>query len=482
MGLNVLFCSSEAVPFAKTGGLADVAGALPQALAKLGHNVRLALPKYRAVPSAIATSLAEPAIDVTLGARVIRVAIEESNALPDVPTYLVNCPEYFDREGLYGHPDDAERFALFCDALLQFLQRSDWRPDIIHCNDWQTALIPVFLKTRYAGHPALSSIATVLTIHNLAYQGTFDRSALPVIGLDDTLFTPELLEFYGRVNLLKGGLVYADMLNTVSRRYAEEIQTAEYGERLEGVLATRRDSLSGILNGLDYMEWNPTSDRLLPATFSPANMKGKAANKAALQQRFGLPQRKRTPLFGLVSRLAGQKGLDLLAEVLPQLLQLDVQFTFLGTGEQYYHDALSALAAKHPDKMGLVLGFDNALAHLIYAGSDLFLMPSRYEPCGLGQIISLKYGTIPVVRSTGGLADTISDFNAEHPEGNGFAFTGYSADALMEAMTRARVAYRSRAQWTGLLARAMNADFSWERSAQEYVTLYQRAAASHRKA
>ncbi len=480
MGLRVLFCTSEAVPFAKTGGLADVAGSLPPALARLGHDVRLALPKYSSIEASNVNSRAigEP-FDVRLGAESVTVSVEMSDTVEGVPTYLVNCPTFFARDQLYGHPDDAQRFALFCRAVLQFIERDEWKPQIIHGNDWQTALIPVLLKTSYAGHPELSKIGTLHTIHNLAYQGLFDPSVVSAVGLDASLFNIRGLEFYGKANFLKGGLLFADLLNTVSKKYAEEIQTREYGERLDGVLAQRREDLHGILNGIDYREWSPSTDRFLAANYGPDDLEGKAADKAALQRTYELAERPDVPLIGLVSRLASQKGLDLLSEALPHLLQWEVQFVLLGTGEQHYHDVLSGLAERHPDRMGAALRFDNALAHQIYAGADLFLMPSHYEPCGLGQMISLRYGTIPIVRRTGGLADTIDDFDTESGEGNGFSFEEYSAVALLGAIGRAVLAYKDDRSWPLLIGNAMAADFSWERSAAQYGDLYGEAAGRH---
>jgi len=477
MALRTLLCSSEAVPFAKTGGLADVAGALPKALVKLGHDVRLMLPKYGSIDAGkIASESAGPPIEVHLGGRSVRVGIETSDAIPGVVTYLVDCPEYFDRDGLYGQSDDAERFALFCRAALEFLRAGDWKPDVIHGNDWQTALVPVFLKTIYAGDPALSGIGTLHTIHNLAYQGIFPPLALDAVGLDRSFLTMDRLEFYGQANFLKGGLVFADLLNTVSEKYAEEIQTPEYGERLEGILAKRRGSLFGILNGLDYEAWNPATDTFIAANYSGDHLGPKAANKAALQKQMNLPERPEVPLFGIVSRLAGQKGLDVLSEALPHLLTLDVQFALLGTGEQHYHDLLSRIAGQHPDKAAVALTFDNALAHQIYAGCDMFLMPSYYEPCGLGQMISLRYGTIPVVRETGGLADTIADFDPKTGEGNGFSFADHSEVALLGAMARGIEVMRNPRVWDRLVQNAFASNFSWERSAEAYADLYQRAA------
>lgn len=476
MALRILLCTSEAVPFAKTGGLADVAGALPLALAELGHDVRLALPKYSAIPDKMAGGKrAGSAFQVPLGGESVEVSVEVSDALPGVPTYLFDCPGYFDRDTLYGQPDDHQRFGLFCRAVLEFLRESDWNPQVIHGNDWQTALVPVFLKTRYADDKQLSQTAAIHTIHNLAYQGVFDPAALDAVGLDRSLFTMNKLEFYGRVNFLKGAVVFADLLNTVSKKYAQEIQTREYGEKLDGILRTRRSEVYGILNGLDYEAWNPATDELIEANYNADDMEGKKACKAALQRRLGLPERPKTPLFGLVSRLAAQKGLDVLAEVIPHIVGLDVQLALLGTGEQHYHDLLSRLAKEHPEKMGLSLAFDNELAHQIYAGADMFLMPSRYEPCGLGQMISLRYGTIPVVRHTGGLADTVDDFDPESGRGNGFSFEEHTGVALLGAMARGLLTYATDSAWTPLVKRAMNEDFSWTRSAQQYADLYQQA-------
>jgi starch synthase len=476
----VLLCTSEAVPFVKTGGLADVAGALPVALAKLGHDVRLALPGYAEIDPNITSRPVGRGFDLVIGGKPVCVSVEQSEALPGAPAYLVKSPDYFGGTGLYGRPDDPERFGLFCLAVLEFLRNSDWQPDVIHCNDWQTALIPVFLKRRYEQDPVLAKIGTLLTIHNLAYQGVFERTALEAIGLDRSLFTVDGLEFYGHVNFLKGGLLFSDVLNTVSETYAQEIQTAEYGERLDGVLAGRRADLFGILNGLDYNEWNPATDRFISASYHAGNLAPKAADKAALQRRCGLPERAEAPLFGLVSRLAEQKGLDILADALPHFLRLDAQFVLLGTGEPHFHQLLSALAARFPGKMGLALAFDNSLAHQIYAGCDMFLMPSRYEPCGLGQMISLRYGTIPVVRSTGGLADTIRGFDPATGQGNGFVFRDYRASALLGAMAEAAMTFQSKDLWSKLVQNAMACDFSWDRSARQYQELYRRAVQRRR--
>jgi starch synthase len=480
MSLRILVCASEVVPFVKTGGLADVAGALPKALAKLGHEVRVALPKYQAVASAkVESEKLGKRLSVAMGWDRVEVGVEVSEAIAGTKTYLLDCPRYFSRDRLYGEPDDAERFACFCRGVVELLRQEEWRPQVIHANDWQTGLVPLYLRRAGRDDSALAPIATLFTIHNLAYQGVFGPEVLPRIGIDPSLFTMEGVEFYGQVNLMKAGLVFADLLSTVSETYSREIQTREYGERLEGVLAKRREDLFGVLNGIDYEEWNPATDTLIAASYSADDLAPKARNKEALQARLGLAGGPEVPVLGLVSRLASQKGLGLLAEVLPHLLQLDVQFAFLGTGEEQYHDLLSGFARQHPSKFGLVLGFDNTLAHQIYAGSDFFLMPSRYEPCGLGQMISLRYGTVPIVRHTGGLADTVTDFTARPQEGNGFAFKEYTGLAFLGAIARGLLTMKVEPAWKRLMRNAMASDFSWERSAKAYVRLYELAMKRH---
>ncbi len=475
MGLKILLCASEIVPFAKTGGLADVAGALPKALAALGHEVRVAMPRYDVIDGKALGVRPLTSVKVPLGGRTVSVQIAVSEAVEGVTAYLVDSPEYFRRGTLYGEPDDGERFGLFCRAVVELLRQGDWVPEVVHANDWQTAMIPVYLRTAYARDKRLAGIAALFTIHNLAYQGVFERGILDTLGLDRSLFTMDGLEFWGQVNFLKGGLVFSEVLNTVSPRYAQEIQTAEFGERLEGVLRKRSADLFGVLNGLDYEEWDPATDEFIAANYHADDVTGKAACKQSLQEKLELPVRPEVPLLGLVSRLAGQKGLDLLADVFPVLLESDVQLALLGTGEPYYHELLSSLQRRFPEKMGLVLGFDNALAHQIYAGSDMFLMPSNYEPCGLGQMISLRYGTIPIVRETGGLADTVTEFNPQTGEGNGFSAKERSSVAVLGAIARALLTMQRPNQWARLVQNAMNCRFSWEKSAKEYVKLYHRA-------
>ena len=472
--LKVLLAASEVVPFAKTGGLADVAGSLPKALAAQGHDVRIVLPKYRAVTEAkIASRKVVGDLPVPPWAG-LTVNIEQSNAIEGVPTYLVVSDKHFDRGKLYGEPDDAVRFAVYQRALLEMLPKLDWQPDVIHCNDWQTGLVPVFLKRMYADNPFYSGIATLYTIHNLAYQGAVPRYVLPELGLSWDLFTPDGVEFYDQLNPMKAGMVFADMISTVSKRYSEEIQTAEYGEKLEGVLSARRDHLAGIVNGIDYEQWDPATDPCLAAPFDVQSRARKRENRAALRHDVKLPDDE-VPLIGIISRLAAQKGFDLLAEVVPHLAKLEMQLVVLGMGEQHYHDLFSEFAIQYPDQVAVTLAFNDHLAHRIYAGSDMFLMPSRYEPCGLGQMISLRYGNIPIVRATGGLADTITDFDRNTGKGNGFSFTEYTPLALAATVFRAIEAYHHPKAWDQLVQNAMTCDFSWNVSAAKYVEVYRKA-------
>lgn len=483
--LRILLVSSEVAPFAKVGGLADVAGSLPKALATLGegelaNDVRVVMPRYRR----IAGGKYLTDFPVELGHRqetaIIREAAIEAKlgaVQAVVPVYLVDSYHYFNRDGIYAYGDDAERFTFFCRAVLEMLPRLGFRPDVIHCNDWQTGPIPFLLKEKYADmNPDFyRKIATVYTIHNLQYQGTFDRSVLDLLGVGQEYFTPDALEFWGQVSFMKAGLVYADVLNTVSRTYAEEIQTPEYGERLEGVLQARRKDLYGIVNGINYHEFNPRTDPRLVANYDKDFLGAKKENKTELQREMGLPV-KDVPVIGLVSRLVSQKGLDILGEAMDELLKEDLQFVLLGTGDPHYENQFRDLAANNPERCAAQIGFNGVLAQRIYAGSDFFMMPSRFEPCGLGQLIAMRYGTIPIVRATGGLNDTVHDYH-RHPEaGNGFVFTDYSAAALLEAARRALRLYRERPEvWGGLVRRVMEADYSWAKSAASYVELYQRA-------
>jgi starch synthase len=484
--MRILFVTPEAVPFAKTGGLADVAGALPKALRALGQEVAIILPCYRQAREKHASRIADAGIQfpVELDTQTHPAAILRS-VLPgtDVPVYLVDHPEFFGREALYGtpagdYPDNAERFVFFAKAVLQATKALNWGPAIYHCNDWQSALVPVYLQTTLAQDSFYHNSRSLLTIHNLAYQGVFPPEAFPLTGLDPSHFNWRELEFYGKLNLLKGGIVHADLLSTVSQRYAQEIQTEEWGCGLEGVLASKADRLRGIVNGIDYSVWNPAADELIPAQYSPQDLSGKAACKRALQQASRLPVRD-VPLLGLISRLDNQKGLDLVAAIAEDLAKLAVQFVLLGTGLQEYHDLFAALGRNHPEKFGIHLTFNNPLAHQIEAGADMYLMPSRYEPCGLNQLYSLKYGTVPIVRKTGGLADTIvncTPTSLAKGTANGFSFESYSHRALLNTIKRALRVYADRRAWRRLVLAGMRQDWSWEKSARQYLELYKMAA------
>lgn len=483
---NVLYVSSEVAPFAKTGGLADVAGALPKAIKELGHDIRVMMPKYGFISDrkyTLREVIRLKDVHVQLGDREYTISAK-SAFLPDskVQIYFIEYPPYFDRESPYVNPktgkdweDNAERFALFSRGVLEVLRVLHWQPDVIHCNDWQTALIPTYLKTVLKDDNYFAKTSTLLTIHNLAYQGVFDPGVLEAIGLPQELFSPGgPVEFYGKVNFLKAGIVYADLLNTVSERYAQEIQTPEYGAGLDGVLRERAQDLYGILNGVDYSVWNPETDELIPHHYNASDLSGKWKNKEALLEQLGLPYAEDVPVIGMISRLADQKGFDLLAEIIDDLMALDIRFVLLGTGDPKYHKIFERVGKKYKNKASINLRFDNPLAHLIEAGSDMFLMPSRYEPCGLNQIYSLKYGTIPIVRATGGLADTIKDFDPATGKGNGFVFEKYDAGELLATIKRALEVYKDKKNWLKLIRNAMAEDFSWSVSAKKYVDLYKK--------
>ena len=483
--MRVLFCVSEAVPLAKTGGLADVGGALPAALMALGTDVRVVLPRYRGIDS---TGWREVgAVDVSLGAKRLPVTVLDGQ-MPEsgVPAWLIDQPQLFDRAGLYGeggqdYPDNLLRFTCLCRGMLAWLERQPWQPEIIHCHDWQTALVPAIIGAGQVGRAA-----TLLTIHNLAYQGLFPAEQFEVTGLPPSMYTMAGLEFWGQVNLLKGGLVFADLLNTVSETYAQEIQTAEFGAGLDGVLRDRSRDLFGILNGVDYGVWDPAHDPLIPARYTADDLSGKRACKTRLQDEFGLAADPDIPLIGMVTRLADQKGLDLVAAILETLFAAGAQLIVLGTGDPRYERMFSETARRHPRQSGVRIGFDNALAHRIEAGADLFLMPSRYEPSGLNQLYSLRYGTVPIVRRTGGLADSIRDATPQALRAgtaNGFVFADYTPQALLRAAQRALAAFRDAATWRTLQRTGMTADFSWAAAAKKYVGLYERAMArSHDRA
>lgn len=480
--MKILLAASEAAPFAHTGGLGDVAGALPKALGRLGHDVRLIMPLYKAVDARLHRMRAVmDGLNVPTATGPQAVDVLEGTLSTGVPVYFVRHDPSFHRAGLYqspsaeDYPDNAERFALFCRAVLEVCRRVDFQPDVLHAHDWQTALLPVYLKTTLRGDPFFQQTATVFTIHNLGYQGHFAPEVLPRLMLPRELFTPAGLEFYGKGNLLKGGLLFADLLTTVSRRYSQEIQTAEQGFGLEGVLKERQGDLFGVLNGIDPEEWNPTVDSHIAAHYTADDLSGKARCKADLQRRLKLPVRATVPLLAVISRLAGQKGLDLLRDILETLMALNVQLVLLGSGEKGLEAIFREAAAKYPSKLAVRIGFDLPLSHQIEAGADLFLMPSRYEPCGLNQMYSLAYGTIPVVRATGGLDDTVVRFDPVTRQGNGFKFEEATAAAFLQAIWQALALYRERALWPVVMTNAMTADFTWDRSAGEYEQLYRQA-------
>jgi len=476
--LTIAMAASEALPYAKSGGLADVAGALPAHLARLGHRVLLFVPYYRETRLRFPhLPRATQPLDLPFPGHDVRIEILRHEPCPGVSVLLVREAAAFDRPHLYGTPDgdywdNAGRYALFCRAVLAGLQALGEIPDVIHVHDWQTALIPLYLRQRPDFAGALAPTPSLITVHNLAYQGLFPAAAMQYTGIPEHLFHPHGVEFYGKLNLLKGGLLYADAITTVSPRYSEEIRTPEFGEGLDGVLRERSADLHGILNGVDYEQWNPETDPLLPARYSAAAPAGKARCKEALQQAFGIPGDPAIPLFGTISRMADQKGFDLLAAALPAMAQLNLRYCILGSGDRHYQDLFVDLARRNPGRIAVRIGYDENLAHLIEAGADCFLMPSRFEPCGLNQLYSLRYGTIPVVRFVGGLADTVEHFNPSRGTGTGFVFRDYDTNGLLWAIGEALAAYSRPADWTRLRINAMSADFSWDASARRYLELY----------
>jgi starch synthase len=478
--LDILMVVSEAIPYSKTGGLGDVGGALPAALARLGHHVTVVTPRYRGVPEGRA--VAAFGRGAWLGAPECRVVERVHD--DGVRFWFVDCPEYYDRDEIYAgpqgdYPDNYMRFALLSRVALEASAAAGLRPAIVHAHDWQAGLVPAYLKARFAAHPAFEGTGTVFTIHNLAFQGLFGREVLPRLDLPWDVFTGEGLEFWNRVSYLKAGINFSEIVTTVSRRYAQEIQTAEQGFGFEGILQRRAGALVGIRNGIDTAMWDPETDPLLPATFSAADLAGKAAVKRALLERVGLdaPGQWARPLVGMVSRMADQKGLDLIAGAVAQgaLQALDASFVILGTGAPQYEAMWRDLAAKHPKRFAVTVGFNEELAHLIEGGADIFLMPSRFEPCGLNQMYSLRYGTVPVVRATGGLDDTVTDVDEATGDGTGFKFSAYTSEAMLEALRRALAWYARPAAWRRIQIAGMLRDNSWAASAAEYVEVYARA-------
>jgi starch synthase len=482
--MNILFPVSECVPFAKTGGLADVAGALPQALAKGGHQVSVVMPMYRHIHNAgVSVTSTHLTLQVPLGQQTIPAEVWEAQLFePGLRIYFIQCTPFFERAELYGngegdYPDNDQRFVFFSRAVLELGKALKQSWDILHGHDWHTGLILVYLKTLYAAEPAYKHCKSLLTIHNLAYQGIFPPESMALTGLPTSVFNAEGVEFWGRLNFLKAGLVFSDWINTVSPTYAREIKTPEFGHGLDGVLRARGNKVSGILNGLDYAVWNPENDPLLPINYQSHERKRKLEIKAKLFEERQMFPLENAPLVALVGRLDEQKGLDILAAA-SELLHLNLQLIILGTGARKYHEYLLNLKSKFARKLSVNLEFNNELAHKIYAGADMFLMPSRFEPCGLGQLIAMRYGTVPIVRTTGGLADTVTEFDGTH--GNGFTFADYSAEGLLTAVKRACEVYANPTAWEKVTHNGMLADFSWERSAGEYDRLYRQLQLSAR--
>lgn len=483
--MKIAFVATEAVPYAKTGGLADVAGSLPAELSKLGCDVKLFIPKYRFIDESFHGlhynwNAGEMPLRIN---GIIRSVHLHQAFLPGtkVEVNFIDCPHYFHRGTIYTNDiDEDERFILFSKGVIEVLQRLQWAPDVIHCNDWQTGLLPLFLKDNYSWDRLFDKTAALFTIHNIAYQGNFSPSVLFSAEIKGELFYPGgPVEHNGAVSFMKTGIFFSEIINTVSNTYAHEILLPEYGAGMENVLALRKDDLYGILNGVDYSIWNPETDRHLPYHYSESDPGGKLKNKKFLLEHFNLLFDENIPLIGIVSRMVLQKGYDILADALPALMQLNAQWIILGSGEDRYESMFRSLQKKYPDRVAVYIGFNNELSHLIEAGADIFLMPSRYEPCGLNQIYSLKYGTVPVVRKTGGLADTVHDWDEwrsyGQDTGNGFSFNDYSGFALSTTVNRAISYFHNKTIWKKIQQNGMKADFSWTRSAEKYMELYKLA-------
>jgi starch synthase len=487
--IQLLFLSSEVEPFAKTGGLADVSGALPLTIYNLGHEARIMLPRYASIrntPSKLHDMIRLQGIEIPVGDRILKANIKSSFILgtfTKVQVYLLDNAEMFGRPGLYVHPetkkpypDNDVRFIFFCRSVLEMLKRMGWQPDIIHCNDWHTALLPAYLKTLYKNDKFFKNTKTVFTVHNLAYQGEFPRTTFA-----KTLLPAEVEESLlhnGKVNFMKAGLIFSDMITAVSGKYAEEIRTTEeYGYGLQGILEKRKRHLVGITNGIDTEKWNPAKDEIIPQQYDFKTIESKIENKRALLERMKLPFNEKTPVIGMISRLADQKGFDLLAEILDAVMKLNVQFVVLGIGERKYHTMLEKAARKYRTKFAVALRFDPELAHWIEAGSDMFLMPSRYEPCGLNQLYSLKYGTVPIVRATGGLDETVEQVDPATGSGTGFKFEKYDSTELLKTIQRAVSLFGNQTLWRKIQKNGMSKDFSWEAAAKKYIRLYKKLMA-----
>lgn len=472
--MKVLFAASEAHPFIKTGGLGDVMGALPKSLIKLGIDTRVVIPKYKNIKDELKQKLQFVKwFTVPVGWRNQYCGVFQYE-YNEVIYYFIDNEYYFNRDGLYGYFDDGERFAFFNRAVLEFIKEIDWQPDLINCNDWQTGMVPVLLNLEYKKDQFYSRIKTVFSIHNLLFKGSFSPKVLPeLFGYDYMPLVNGSVELDGSVSFLKGGLNYCDQITTVSKTYAEEIKTPQYGEGLDGFLRSKSYYLMGIVNGIDYEEFNPQDDKFIFKNFNINSISNKVENKLALQRELGLPQKKDTPMIGIISRLTHQKGCDLIVNMIDRLLQRDIQVVILGTGDYWYEETFKNLQYRYPDKVSANIKFDNTLAHKIYAATDMFLMPSLFEPCGLGQLIALRYGSIPIVRETGGLRDTVYPYNKYNGVGNGFGFKNFNSSELMQIIEYALTIYSDKNAWNNIIRQAMDSDNSWEKSAMQYKWLYE---------
>lgn len=478
--MRILFVSSEVVPFAKAGGLADVAHYLPKKFSEMGHNVTVVTPKYRGSENVTRLKNSGHKIRVPINWKEEEAEVFKSDIADCAPVYLIAQDKYFDREGLYGnaygdYEDNAERFIFFSRSVLELCILLNLKPDIIHLNDWQTGLTPVYVKSLYKDHESLSRAATVFTIHNLGAQGNFWVYDLSLTGLGWEYFTPETLEFYGHLSLLKGGIVFSDVLSTVSPTHANEIITPEYGFGMHGVLTQRRDDLFGILNGVDYQKWDPRSDHRIKQNFDHYSLEPKQECKIDLLKTFNLEHSSNAPLVAVISRLVDRKGFDLVCQAFERLMNMGIQFIIMGMGEDKYHTYFQEAAVKYPDRVRFKLTYDESLAHQIQSAADIFLMPSRYEACGLEQLYGMRYGTVPIVRATGGLEDTVEDYDESKKSGTGFKFRDYTVEALIETFNRALRVFSVKEDWRQLMCSAMRCEFSWEKSASEYVNLYHEA-------
>ncbi|HLF19776.1 MAG TPA: glycogen synthase GlgA [Bacteroidota bacterium] len=482
---NILFVSSEVDPFAKTGGLADVSSSLPKAIKELGHEIRIMMPRYRFIGERkfkLHDIIRLKDIPIPLGNQAEVGNVKSSfisNLKEKVQVYFLDNEKFFGRDGVYQSPqskkdykDNDERFIFFCRGVLETLKRLGWQPDIIHCNDWQTGLIPPYLKTIYNSDSFYKNIKTVFTIHNMAYQGAFPADSFGKSGLPKSVFKAEGAEAYGKFNFLKAGLFFADTITTVSEKYAREICSSnEFGAGLNGLLESRKKDLKGILNGIDYQMWNPLTDEHINRKYDAKSIEAKNDNKKALCKKFNLTFKESTPVIGAICRLVEQKGFELVLEILEDMLKLDIQYVMVASGERELEKKFEASQKKHPHKVGMFFGFDEELAHLVEAGSDMFLMPSKYEPCGLNQMYSMRYGTLPIVRATGGLDDTVEDYSG-NGKGTGFKFEKYDSKELLKAIHRALKVYQQTDEWKKVMRNGMQRDFSWEHSAKKYINLY----------